>query len=496
MFKKTFKIKSNTQVKGSERKNFKDLLLKSFPNLIDEEINNFLPKKDILNSIKIVTHDELVVHVYTIQKRAMIFDVKGCIFPTVYFLWNFPKILYAFTTHQQVMNNISSGADLMLPGVMTPPTQSGLSKYGNIAENNIVCVNLSNNQAAVAVGVASQSSASMAMANGRGKCVIIHHYYGDNLCMLEDLPLLPIPQLGPPEWLTMKSFDDDFPPLGKSNTSDVNTIGMNTNETAKEVKDENVNAEGPIEEDAVVETVEDMDNLLNYCFLGAIKYSKAVLPILTSNFYKLHMLALSVKIDRKKDTASGEVATDVTESYIITQNVLPLFQPEGYQKGDTIGSSNIRKFVTKYVKENNLQDEDNSRLVKPRNILSTICKTENAITWEELMEKVCASMKNCYTVKTGSEEIVNKGKVSPITMTVSVRSGNKKVTLVDNLELFGIRLADFAKECQHGVAASTSISRPPGKKCDQLLVQGNQVLFIYNLLIEKYKVPKKVYTGS
>lgn len=69
-----------------------------------------------------------------------------------------------------------------------------------------------------------------------------------------------------------------------------------------------------------------------------------------------------------------------------------------------------------------------------------------------------------------------------------VRSGNKKVTLIDNLELFGIRINDFAKECQHGVAASTSISRPPGKKCDQLLVQGNQVLFVYNLLTGKTKL--------
>ncbi|KAJ8930030.1 hypothetical protein NQ314_017195 [Rhamnusium bicolor] len=121
-------------------------------------------------------------------------------------------------------------------------------------------------------------------------------------------------------------------------------------------------------------------------------------------------------------------------------------------------------------------------LVKPRDILAVICKTENTVTWEELIEKICNSMKSCYKVKTGNEEILNKGKVSPITISVSVRSGNKKVTLVDNLEPFGVRLADFAKECQHGVAASTSISRPPGKKSDQLLVQGNQVLFVYNLL--------------
>lgn len=61
-----------------------------------------------------------------------------------------------------------------------------------------------------------------------------------------------------------------------------------------------------------------------------------------------------------------------------------------------------------------------------------------------------------------------------------------KVTFVNNLELFGINAADFGKECQHGVAASTSVSKPPGKKCEQLLIQGNQVAFVGKLLTGKY----------
>ncbi|KAF7281375.1 hypothetical protein GWI33_004856 [Rhynchophorus ferrugineus] len=113
-----------------------------------------------------------------------------------------------------------------------------------------------------------------------------------------------------------------------------------------------------------------------------------------------------------------------------------------------------------------------------------------------MFEKVCDSMKNCFKVNVGNDEVINKGKVSPIVMNVSMRSGNKKVTIIDNLEAFGINIGDFAKECQHGVAASTSITpKPPGKKYDQLLVQGNQVIFVYNLLTEKYKIPKKYIQG-
>jgi translation initiation factor 2D len=63
-----------------------------------------------------------------------------------------------------------------------------------------------------------------------------------------------------------------------------------------------------------------------------------------------------------------------------------------------------------------------------------------------------------------------------------------QVTLVNNLELYGIDIQEFARECQHGVAASTSISCVPGKKSQQLLVQGNQVLFVGNLLMGTLKV--------
>lgn len=103
-----------------------------------------------------------------------------------------------------------------------------------------------------------------------------------------------------------------------------------------------------------------------------------------------------------------------------------------------------------------------------------------------LTENVFKLMKPYYKVVTGEEEKIAKGKIQPINIVVETRTGNKKVTLVDNLELFGIRITEFAKECQHGVAASATINKPPGKKCEQLLIQGNQVLYIYNHLIGIY----------
>lgn len=111
------------------------------------------------------------------------------------------------------------------------------------------------------------------------------------------------------------------------------------------------------------------------------------------------------------------------------------------------------------------------------------------VSWEEIKEKVLHAMKPCYSIGTSSlGGEVNKGKLELITMKISTRSSNKKVTLVDNLELYGISIRDFAKQCQHGVAASTTINQIPGKKSQQLLVQGNQINFIDKLLRGKNTV--------
>lgn len=61
-----------------------------------------------------------------------------------------------------------------------------------------------------------------------------------------------------------------------------------------------------------------------------------------------------------------------------------------------------------------------------------------------------------------------------------------QVTLVNNLELYGINLAEFSRECQHGVAASTTINNLPSAKSAQLQIQGNQVLFVGKILTGEF----------
>ena len=81
---------------------------------------------------------------------------------------------------------------------------------------------------------------------------------------------------------------------------------------------------------------------------------------------------------------------------------------------------------------------------------------------------------------------------------VETRSGNKKVTLVTNLETYGINPTELGKEIRVGAAASTSVSAAPGQKpgAKQLLIQGNQVNLVVAILTEKYNIDKKHINGA
>ena len=83
-------------------------------------------------------------------------------------------------------------------------------------------------------------------------------------------------------------------------------------------------------------------------------------------------------------------------------------------------------------------------------------------------------------------------------MNLETRSGNKKVTLVTNLETYGVNPSDLGKEIRVQAAASTSVSAAPGQKpgLKQLLIQGNQVNLVVAILTEKYLIDKKHLSGA
>lgn len=140
---------------------------------------------------------------------------------------------------------------------------------------------------------------------------------------------------------------------------------------------------------------------------------------------------------------------------------------------------------------------------------------------EDGINKFIGKMTHTHGVTVGGNTLFFTGKLEPIEITVTSRANNKKVkienliyflkivtiqnmqfksnfndlnfsqvTLVNNLEMFGIKMEEFSKECQ-GIGASATITDVPGKKTPSVLVQGNQVLYVFKLLTGKNKKLEK-----
>ncbi|KAM7435567.1 Eukaryotic translation initiation factor2D [Porites harrisoni] len=121
------------------------------------------------------------------------------------------------------------------------------------------------------------------------------------------------------------------------------------------------------------------------------------------------------------------------------------------------------------------------------------------LPWDQLFERVSSKMNKCHQITfPGQNPLVRKGKIESIEIKVEQRMGNKKVTLIRNLELYGISPQEFAHNIQLKAACSTSVSQLPGKNISpgmQVLIQGNQVAIVAKFLLDEYKIPKKYISG-
>ncbi|KAL0119266.1 hypothetical protein PUN28_009686 [Cardiocondyla obscurior] len=577
MFIKPFKVKTNYQLKGTERKKLCEEVLVAYPRLSDEEIQLLLPKKESISIMKIVTHNGHVGKVYCVAKIPMFFQLDPydtLLFPTIYTLWHHPHLLKSFTTHAPVVSKLVKGADLMLPGLVLKEPVT-LYSFGKLPKGTPMSINTEENKAAVAVGVTALSSEDMYLAAGHGKCVEVFHVIGDMLCQLGKPPLRP--DLGLPnidssanslkniesvnqevidqtEIVSVKLDELELSkPLSDIKDEVISTEHVEEGEEEEEEKEsvetENVQISNIVEPE-VVDPVQEMDRLLEYCFLKACKTTVKVtdLPMLSSNFFKNHLLTacppgsnvdvkksrykklsvflaemkakglintsitkgvetlLSIKFDHplvKKLIVTEEPITAepvvsnsavVSECYRVTADVLPVLSKFGFEKGDVMKRAEIRKYFTEYVKVEDLQD---GKILKLNPVLAGIMRTkvhQETVTMEDGINKFIGRMTHMHEVTLAGNTLLHTGKLEPIDMRVTVRSGGKKVTLVNNLETFGINPKEFSKECQ-SIGASATITDDPGKKTPSVLVQGNQILYVYKLLTEKYQIKKTYIRG-
>ncbi|KAJ8016133.1 hypothetical protein DPEC_G00004020 [Dallia pectoralis] len=581
MFEKAFRVKSNTVIKGSDRRKLKADLSTSFPSLSAEELSDLVPNKEELNVVKIYAHKGDAVTLYVLSKNPVFFELEKSIYPTVYTLWRYPHVLPAFTTWPPVLKRLAGGADLMLPGVVVPPR--GLPE---VKRGDCCAVKLVGNRAPVAVGTAIMATAEMQSMGMKGRGVSILHSYQDSLWAFGDKsgpPSLPDVDTEGVEAMFLEEEEDDQEstkvdaeePCSNSHVDDIldsHCPGIQKIRLGDREEDEE--EQGLEEADKDPEDPrspqEQMDARLLQCFLHALKskVKKSELPLLTSTFLRIHMFSCCpngeqldikkssykklskflqsmqqqhrlvkvkelskgvesiVEVDWKNpelrsfctpehsgiEEATVDVGGDgerpyhppeITSLYCVSSRLEPLFHDANKRKGTVLQPAEVRTIITDYVKRNELVDETNKNYVIINPILCD-CLLEKseyqdveALKWDDLFSRTLDKMQHCHQlVFPGMPPVVRKGHLEPIDISVVSRGSNKKVTIIKNLEVYGLNPAAVSVALQHRVQASSALNPVPGSK-DRVSVQiqGNQVQQVGKLLLDKYKIPRKYIQG-
>uniref|UniRef100_A0A8D0L6E1 Eukaryotic translation initiation factor 2D n=1 Tax=Sphenodon punctatus TaxID=8508 RepID=A0A8D0L6E1_SPHPU len=584
MFAKAFRVKSNTAIKGSDRRKLRADVAATFPALSAEQLSELVSNKEELNVIKLYAHRGDAVTVYANSQNPVLFEMEKSLYPTVYALWSYPDLLPAFATWPPVLQKLAGGADLMLPGVVVP--SCGLPQ---VQKGTLCAITLAGNRAPVAIGIATMSTAEMLAAGMKGRGLTVLHTYTDHLWGFGDKSSPPTiaPMVADPAEMrcTEEEGDEgqehgnhlsadpslvtDFGNLGLQEGDDCTELGKTNENGAAEMAEEE-NTEAPQEAEDSRTPQEQMDELLHQCFLHALKckVKKSELPLLTSTFLRNHMFSCcpegqqldikkssykklskfllcmqQKKILQVKELSKGvesivdvdwkhvdirsfvvpEMSSSVPAAqenrcsdgeqqyhppeivplYGVTSKMAPLFLESGHKKGSLLFSSDVRNIIINYVKNNELVDETNKNFVKVNPILCD-CLLDKAeqdeiskLKWDDLVSRCLERLQLSHQLTFfGHEPITRKGNIDPIDITIAQRSSNKKVTIIKNLEVYGLDPQAVANILQQRVQASATLGTLPGAKDRvQVQIQGNQINHLAKLLLEEYRIPRKYIQG-
>ncbi|CAI5441537.1 unnamed protein product [Caenorhabditis angaria] len=538
MFRKPFNVKKNTNLRNSDSRKLYNRLCEEIGN--ETEIT--VDKKSQVAQVKLVTFQGDSMNIYLSDKLPILFDFSetGNVYPTVFFMWKNPLAYPVILVHQQVLQYLENGADLMLPGVI----RNDKYTFPNIRKGGPVCIALydsSKNEVIgpIAVGCSMMSSEDMLKCGFQGKGVQILHVFRDTLW-----------EFGPRGQPSSMSLDQFI----KIETIIDENIEVENNEITEieKVENEKINIE-----DSEPENSESMESLLQRCFLAGIKYrlkKSGQLPMDIGQFYtqcvlscvpegrKLDMKKTKykkfgtfiqeingitteiVKINKKNKGAetiseivwnhellrsfelSDEKIVDevipsadkfdppiILEFCAVTEPVLPVLGK--CSKGDLLTVPELRERLTNYIKINNLNA---LKSVKLDPILAQVSKIKSETTdWNTLMQTIQSKMTKTWVIRwADGREFVRKINAPKIEFKIENRSGNKKVTLINNLSVFGVDIKTISHQIQTGVATSVT-SQNEAVCCEgvQVIVQGNQIHFISQLLLETYGIDKKFIIG-
>ncbi|XP_023404117.1 eukaryotic translation initiation factor 2D isoform X2 [Loxodonta africana] len=564
MFTKAFRVKSNTAIKGSDRRKLRADVTAAFPTVGTDQVSELVPGKEELNVVKLYAHKGDAVTVYVSGGNPILFELEKNLYPTVYTLWSYPDLLPTFTTWPPVLEKLVGGADLMLPGLVVPP--AGLPQ---VQKGDLCAIALVGNRAPIAIGVAAMSTAEMLTSGLKGRGFLVLHTYQDHLWKSGDKSSPP--SIAPPaEGLADLGEEKDSVQADPSLQEDMRHLHLEgeaeENGELLQLCGEKVSEDpdvGALDQDTRGSKTlqEQMDELLQRCFLHALKsrVRKADLPLLASTFLGSHMFSccpegrqLDIKkssykklskflqqmqqeqviqvkelsrgvesivaVDWKHPRITSFITPEPSQTsqtiqegsreqpyhppdikflYCVPAGMTLLFQESGHKKGSFLKGSEVRTAIINYAKKNDLVDADNKNLVKLDPVLCDCILEKNEqhtvlkLPWDSLLTRCLEKLQPAYQVTfPGQEPIVKKGKICPIDIILAQRASNKKVTIVRNLEAYGLDPSLVAAILQQRCQASTTVTPAPGAKDSmQVQIQGNQVHHLSRLLLGHQEGP-------
>ncbi|XP_070122685.1 eukaryotic translation initiation factor 2D isoform X2 [Equus przewalskii] len=449
MFAKAFRVKSNTAIKGSDRRKLRADVTAAFPALGTDQVSELVPGKEEFNTVKLYAHRGDAVTVYVSGGNPILFELEKNLYPTVYTLWSYPDLLPTFTTWPLVLEKLVGGADLMLPGLVVPP--AGLPQ---VQRGDLCAIALVGNRAPVAIGVAAMSTAEMLTSGLKGRGFSVLHTYQDHLC---------------PEGRQLDIKKSSYRKLSKF-------LQQMQQEHIIQVKELSKGVESIV----------------------AVDWKH---PRITS--FVIPEPSPTSQTIQEGSREQPYHPPDIKSLYCVPASMTLLFQESGHKKGSILEGAEVRAIIISYAKKNDLVDADNKNLVKLDPILCDCIlekdeqHTVMKLPWDSLLTRCLEKLQPAYQVTfPGQEPIVKKGKICPIDITLAQRASNKKVTVVRNLEAYGLDPCLVAAILQQRCQASTTVTPAPGAKDSlQVQIQGNQVHHLSWLLLEEYQLPRKYVQG-
>ncbi|PRQ22386.1 putative SUI1 domain, SWIB/MDM2 domain-containing protein [Rosa chinensis] len=181
-------------------------------------------------------------------------------------------------------------------------------------------------------------------------------------------------------------------------------------------------------------------------------------------------------------------------------HVNPVFASVGADTGELYSASDATDIVFKYVeKENLVKPTDKSIVILDVILCDALFKGAikkgstypTEIHKRDLGAAFVNRMQAHHIVTRGNDSVVRKGGLKTVQIMTERRQGNKKMTKLSGLETFLVDPEALASELQKKFACSTTVEELPGKKGQEVLVQGGVIENQAKHLIEQYGIPKR-----